>query len=134
VFAAKLRGFGLQTDSIVAIQLPNIVESIVAFLGVLRAGMIATPMPLLWGHQDIVAALGQIDAKAIITCSRIGAVAYAERARQAAVELFSIRHVCGLVPIYPTASCRSTASLAPALPMFRQPIPGRALPPSMSRP
>ncbi|MGA9038342.1 MAG: AMP-binding protein, partial [Pseudolabrys sp.] len=41
VFAAKLRGFGLQTDSIVAIQLPNIVESIVAFLGALRAGMIA---------------------------------------------------------------------------------------------
>ena len=39
MFAAKLRSFGLQTDSIVAIQLPNTVESIVAFLGVLRAGM-----------------------------------------------------------------------------------------------
>ena len=101
VFAAKLRGFGLQTDSIVAIQLPNTVESIVAFLGVLRAGMIAAPMPLLWGHQDIVAALGQIGAKAIITCSHIGAVAYAERARQAAVELFSIRHVCGFGPDLP---------------------------------
>ena len=63
--------------------------------------MIAAPMPLLWGHQDIVAALGQIDAKAIITCSRIGAVAYAERARQAAVELFSIRHVCGFGPDLP---------------------------------
>jgi hypothetical protein len=95
VLAAKLRGAGLQTDSIVAIQLPNTVESIVAFLGVLRAGMIAAPMPLLWGHQDIVAGLAQIGAKAIITCSHIGAVAYAERARQAAVELFSIRHICG---------------------------------------
>lgn len=101
VFAAKLRGFGLQTDSIVAIQLPNTVESIVAFLGVLRAGMIAAPMPLLWRHQDIVAALGQIAAKAIITCSHIGAVAYAERARQAAVDLFSIRHVCGFGPDLP---------------------------------
>ncbi|MFZ0066488.1 MAG: class I adenylate-forming enzyme family protein [Pseudolabrys sp.] len=101
VLAAKLRGFGLQTDSIVAIQLPNTVESIVAFLGVLRAGMIAAPMPLLWGHQDIVAALGQIGAKAIITCSHIGAAAYAERARQAAVELFSIRHVCGFGPDLP---------------------------------
>ena len=38
--AARLRGLGLQTDSAVAIQLPNIVESIIAFLGVLRAGMI----------------------------------------------------------------------------------------------
>ena len=42
--AARLRGLGLQTDSAVAIQLPNIVESIVAFLGVLRAGMDANPL------------------------------------------------------------------------------------------
>lgn len=39
-FAARLRGLGLQTDSAVAIQLPNTVESAIAFLGVLRAGMI----------------------------------------------------------------------------------------------
>src|SRR5262249_35778917 len=94
-FAAKLRGFGLQTDSIVAIQLPNTVESIIAFLGVLRAGMIAAPIPLLWWHRDIVAALAQICAGAIVTCSRIGPAAPAETARQAAVDLFSIRHVCG---------------------------------------
>ena len=42
---------------LVAMQLPNTVESIVAFLGVLRAGMIAVPMPLLWRQQEIVAAL-----------------------------------------------------------------------------
>src|SRR5262245_66547344 len=47
-FAATLRGLGLQTDNVVALHLPNTVESIVAFLGVLRAGMIAAPMPLLW--------------------------------------------------------------------------------------
>ena len=45
---AKLRGLGLQTDAVVAMQLPNTVESIVTFLGVLRAGMIAAPLPLLW--------------------------------------------------------------------------------------
>jgi len=95
MFAAKLRSFGLQTDSVVAIQLPNTVESIVAFLGVLRAGMIAAPMPLLWRHQDIVGALGQIGARAIVTCSRVGSAAHAEMARQAAVDLFSIRQVCG---------------------------------------
>jgi len=93
--AAKLRHLGLQTDTVVAIQLPNTVESIVAFLGIMRAGMIATPVPLLWRRQDMVAALGHIGAKAIITSSRIGAVAHAEIARQVAVELFPIRHVCG---------------------------------------
>ncbi len=70
--AAKLRGLGMHTDAVVAMQLPNTVESIVAFLGVLRAGMIAAPMPLLWRQQDIVSALSRIGAKAIITSSRIG--------------------------------------------------------------
>src|SRR5262249_61000039 len=79
-FAARLRGFGLQTDSIIAIQMPNTVESIVAFLGVLRAGMIAAPLPLLWRHRDIVAALGQIGAAAIGKCPRIGPAAHARAA------------------------------------------------------
>lgn len=51
--AEKLRGFGLQTDTVVAMQLPNTVESIVAFLGVLRAGMIAVPIPLLWRSRTL---------------------------------------------------------------------------------
>jgi AMP-binding enzyme len=93
--AARLRGMGVHTDSVVAIQLPNTVESIVAFLGVLRAGMIAAPIPLLWRQQDIVAALGRIGAKAIITSSRIGSASHAEIAMQAAAALFSIRQVCG---------------------------------------
>jgi hypothetical protein len=94
-FAAKLRGLGLHTDTVVAMQLPNTVESIVAFLGVLRAGMIAAPLPLLWRQQEIVSALGRIGAKAMVTSSRIGAIAYADMAMQAAVELFPIRQVCG---------------------------------------
>ncbi|MGC2045315.1 MAG: AMP-binding protein [Pseudolabrys sp.] len=100
-FAAKLRGLGLQTDTVVAIQLPNTVESVVAFLGVLRAGMIAAPVPLLWRRQDMVAALGHIGAKAIVMSSRIGTTAHAEVATQTAVELFAIRHVCGFGPNLP---------------------------------
>lgn len=100
-FAAKLRGLRLQTDTVVAIQLPNTVESVVAFLGVLRAGMIAAPVPLLWRRQDMVAALGHIGAKAIVTSSRIGTTAHAEVATQTAVELFAIRHVCGFGPNLP---------------------------------
>ena len=52
--AAQLRRLGLQTDAVVAMQLPNTVESVIAVLGVLRAGMIAAPLPLLWRQQDIV--------------------------------------------------------------------------------
>ena len=93
-FAARLRGLGLQTDAVVAMQLPNTVESVIALLGVLRAGMIAAPLPLLWRKQDMVAALGRIGAKAIVTAARIGATGYAEIAMQVAAELFPIRHVC----------------------------------------
>jgi AMP-binding enzyme len=93
--AARLRGLGLQTDTIVAMQLPNTVEGVIAFLGVVRAGMIAVPMPLMWRQQEIVAALDHIGAKAIVTTSRIGKAAHAEIAMRAAAELFTIRHVCG---------------------------------------
>jgi hypothetical protein len=94
-FAARLRGLGLRTDTVVALQLPNIVESIVALLGVLRAGMIAAPVPLLWRQQELVSGLGRVGAKVIVTSSRIGTAAHAEIAVQTAVELFPIRQVCG---------------------------------------
>jgi acyl-CoA synthetase (AMP-forming)/AMP-acid ligase II len=91
----------------VAIQLPNTVESAIAFLGVLRAGMIPVPLPLLWRQEEIVAALRQVGARTILSSSRIGQVAQIEIAMQSAVELFSIRHVCcfgpdppdGIVPL-----------------------------------
>src|SRR6185503_2099628 len=70
--AERLRGLGLQTDAVVAIQMPNTVESVIACLGVLRAGMIAAPLPLLWRRRDLVDALGRVSAKAIVTCARAG--------------------------------------------------------------
>jgi AMP-binding enzyme len=105
--AARLRELGLQTDALVAMQLPNTVESLIALLGVLRAGMIAVPIPLLWRQQEMVAALGRVGAKAILTSARIGSVSHADIAMHAAVDLFSIRHVCafgrdlpdGIVPL-----------------------------------
>jgi hypothetical protein len=92
--AGRLRGFKLQTDAIVAIQLGNTIESVISLLAVLRAGMIAAPLPLLWRERDIVAALGSVGAKAIVTAGRIGAERHAEIAMRAAAELFCIRHVC----------------------------------------
>ena len=76
-------------------QLPNTVESMVAFLGILRAGMIAAPVPLLWRRRDMVDALGRIGAKAIVTCARGGGLAHAEIAMHTAAALFPIRHICG---------------------------------------
>ncbi|MBI2717044.1 MAG: acyl--CoA ligase [Rhizobiales bacterium] len=106
-FAAYLRRLGLATDTVVALQLPNTVEGVIALLGVLRARLIAAPLPLLWRKQEMVDALGRIGAKALVTAARIGDSAHAELAMQVAAELFPIRYVCafgrdlpdGVVPL-----------------------------------
>jgi acyl-CoA synthetase (AMP-forming)/AMP-acid ligase II len=92
--AARLRGMGLPTDAVIGIQLPNIVENILAVLGVVRAGMIAAPLPLLWRRADAVSALARVGAKALIACNRVGANEHGQFALQAAAEVFSIRYVC----------------------------------------
>jgi acyl-CoA synthetase (AMP-forming)/AMP-acid ligase II len=70
--AWRLLDLGLAPGSIVALQMPNIVESVIALLGVLRAGMIAAPMPLLWRQADAVAALGRLAPRALISVRRVG--------------------------------------------------------------
>jgi hypothetical protein len=93
--AARLTRQNLHTDTLVAIQLGNTVDSVIALLGVLRAGMIAVPVPLLWRHREMVDALGRVGAKAIVTAARIGTHPHAEMAMQVAAELFPIRAICG---------------------------------------
>src|SRR5258707_1941532 len=85
----------LPTDSVVGIQLPNIAESVLAILGVMRAGMIAAPLPLLWRRADAVAALSRVGAKALVTCGHVGSVDHCHLAIRVAADLFSIRYVCG---------------------------------------
>ena len=51
--AGRLRRIGLRSDAIVGLQLANTRRSVLTFLAVLRAGMIAMPLPLLWRRADI---------------------------------------------------------------------------------
>ena len=92
--AARLIDLGLRTDAIVALQLPNTVESVLALLGVLRAGMIAVPLPLLWRQMEAPRALGRIGARALITARRIGPVDHGELAMHIAADTFTIRFLC----------------------------------------
>jgi hypothetical protein len=92
--AARLRRLGLPAGTVVGVALPNSVESVLTMLAVLRAGMIAAPLPVLWRGAEMVKALDRIGAKIIVTCSRIGDFDSCGLAMQAAAELFPIRHVC----------------------------------------
>jgi hypothetical protein len=93
--ANLLKSLGLPADAIVALQLPNVVESVLTLMGVLRAGLIAAPLPLLWRQTEACAALGRVGARALISCGRVGNVDHGELAMQVAAETFAIRFVCG---------------------------------------
>ena len=93
--AGRLCRMGLPTDTVVGVQLPNTVESVLTLLGILRAGMIAAPMPLLWRNADAVAAMARVGAKALITCGRVGNFEHSRLATRVAADVFSIRYVCG---------------------------------------
>src|SRR5947209_11342277 len=58
--AGRLRRIGLNTDAIVGLQIANTVENVLTLLAVLRAGLIAMPLPLLWRGAEASAALGRV--------------------------------------------------------------------------
>lgn len=94
--AARLRDIGLAPGAVVGIQMPNTAASVVTLLGVMRAGMIAAPLPLLWRRADCVAALSGAGARALVTCGRVAGFDHAGLALAVAAELFPIRAVCGI--------------------------------------
>jgi AMP-binding enzyme len=105
--ANLLRSLGLSPGAIVALQLPNVAEGVLTFLGVLRAGLIAAPLPLLWRQAEACAALGRVSARALVSCRRVGEVDHADLAMHVAAETFAIRFVCafgnpvpdGIIPL-----------------------------------
>jgi AMP-binding enzyme len=96
--AARLRRAGLQGDAVVALQMANTVDGVLALLGVLRAELIAMPLPLLWRRADMVGALRRTGASALVVSGRIGATDHFDLAINAAAEAFTVRQVCGFGP------------------------------------
>ncbi len=99
--AHKLISLGLKTDDIVAWQCGNVVEAPIAMLGILRARMIAVPLPPLWSAKESSKALVQISPRAIVAGSTIAGRGFVETARDIALEVFSIRYVLGFGPDNP---------------------------------
>ena len=93
--AAHFVEAGLPANSVIALQLPNTVEFALTVLAAHRAGLVAALLPQLWRQADLTAALNRTGARALVTASRIDGVGHADLAMNAAVEAFSIRHVCG---------------------------------------
>ncbi len=105
--AKQLRMFEMPAESVVAIQLPNVVESIITLFAVMRAGLVAAPVPMLWRKADLSDALMRIEPKAFITLARLGDEKPALAACEAALNLFSLSFPCsfganvpdGMIPL-----------------------------------
>jgi hypothetical protein len=93
--AAHFVEAGLPANSVIAVQLPNTIEFVLTVLAAHRAGLVAALLPQLWRQAELTVALNRTGARAIVTMSRIDGVGHADLAMNAAVEAFSIRHVCG---------------------------------------
>jgi hypothetical protein len=93
--AAHFVEAGLPANSVIAVQLPNTVEFMLTVLAAHRAGLIVALLPLLWRQAELTVALNRTGARAIVTTSKVDGVSHADLAMNAAVEAFSIRHVCG---------------------------------------
>ncbi len=92
--ARQLCSLGLPPRAVVAVQLPNIVESVIALLAIERADLIAVPVPLLWRKSDLVRALAPLEPACIVTVARAGDARPAAVACEAAAELISLSFPC----------------------------------------
>jgi hypothetical protein len=93
--AAHFVEAGLPANSVIAVQLPNTVEFVLTVLAAHRAGLVVALLPQLWRQAELTVALNRTGARAVVTMCRIDGVGHADLAMNAAVEAFSIRHVCG---------------------------------------
>lgn len=94
--AGLFKVLGLTPDSVLGIQLPNTTDAALIFLATLRAGLIATPIPLVWRGREITESLKTAGAKAVITTDRLESGTYATWMREAAVDVFGLRYVFGI--------------------------------------
>jgi hypothetical protein len=96
--AGRLRELNVTADAVVGLQIANTVEGVLTLLAVLRAGLIAMPLPLLWRRAEAIGAIRRCGASALIVSGRIGATDHFDLAVNAAAEAFTVRQVCGFGP------------------------------------
>lgn len=85
--AALLHARGVQPDSVVGTQLPNVVELVVAYLACARLGAIVSPFPTAYREYEL-AQLGAVaNLSVLLTVARLGPREHAAEARAVAERL-----------------------------------------------
>ena len=87
---------GLMPGAVIAAQLPNTVEAMIAMLAALRAGLVIALLPQLWRLTELSDALNRVGAQALVTMARIDGVPQ--------LRLEPFEGVCQVVSIQTTGS------------------------------
>ncbi len=117
----RLHELGLSPGSVVALRFPNVCDSVVALLAVMRAGLIPAMIPGAWPKEIVVAAVSAVDAGAFITLPA-SRDAHADFGLVLAAEAPGLRYVCGFgsnlpdgyVPLDDAVSGQAQAQAAPS--------------------
>lgn len=91
--ALKLRELGLKQDDAVLIQLPNWPEFIIAYYGILRAGLIATLTVPQFRAIEVRHLAKLTDAVAIIVPKEFGKFSYPQMVKEIMPDLPKLKHV-----------------------------------------
>src|SRR6185437_10975926 len=76
--AGALRAAGVEPGAVVAFQLPNWREAVVAFYGLALGGYVLVPIVHIYGRKEVRFILGQSRARAYISADRYGRVDYVD--------------------------------------------------------
>lgn len=90
--AATLRSDGYEPGEAIAVQLPNIPQFVVAYFGILKAGMVMVPLNPLLSPREVAYHLADSDSRALVTFHQ-----FADNALEGARE-------AGDVPVYMVGS------------------------------
>lgn len=94
--AQELLFLGLNTGDIVALQLPNSVETQIIYLACWQQGIVVAPLPSLWREKDIKQALIRISPQAFIAPILHDGYNYTELMYQIALDISSIKSLFSL--------------------------------------
>jgi cyclohexanecarboxylate-CoA ligase len=79
--AALLLSIGLRKDDVLAVQLPNIAESVVAFLACARLGVVFCPISIQFRAHELEYLLAKSRARAALTVERVREARFVDRFR-----------------------------------------------------
>lgn len=111
--SAVFLDFGLKQDDVVAIQLGNCVEALVAHLAALRAGLVPAAIPVTWRERELAEACDRVAPVALVTASRIGPNDHADLMMRVAVQSLSVRHIFAFGALAPDGVTPLNDALAP---------------------